>query len=744
MTPLVFVISGLIFAATAATYAEATAMYPEAGGSSSFARHAFNEFWSFFAAWGQMLNYIITVSISAFFVPHYLAVFWEPLRHSPGDIIAGILIVVILGAVNIVGVKEAAGLNIFLALADFATQVLLVIVGAVLVFSPHTLINNIDFGRYPTFGNFLVAIPVGMVAYTGIETVSNLAEEARDYGRTIPRAIGGVVVAVAVIYAFLPAVALSAMPVVNGKTELATTYAGDPILGVVKNIDLGFLQQPAQVYVGVLAATILFIATNAGLIGVSRLTYSMGQHRQLPERLRQLHPKFRTPYIAIIVFGAIAALTIVPGKADLPRHRVRVRRDALVHDRAHLGDRAADQGARPRAALPDAGRGDDPRRTRCRSSRWRGGVGTGIAWVVVTVLNVSTLIAGDGVARDRASRTYVVYRRNQGLSLTHDDEDRRPEAGGRARGRVRVGAGGVRERPVLGAGRGDRGEARRAAAARNPHPRHDQRAGERADRRVAAGARAAGAVDDRLGSRARPAAGDRPLGEGARGRGGPADRGGGARDQGRRDRDDAAATHPGRLAARADDRVGARGPPLPGHRGVAAGDPAPGRSLSDARTGLTVTASNRRHRDGRTPTRSRAATPRACSSSGRLTPRCPTGGRSAGASTRGRDALRAYYLGLFDNVAALHEDLSVVSSEGDVVVVTCHTRAQLAGEADAEVTFDYAMRITLSDGLIASLEIFEDTQAVAAAEQFRAAVSARPRIALWSGFTSTRRGSSAR
>src|SRR5205814_5320397 len=114
LTPVVFVITGFIFFLTAATYAEATAMYPEAGGSSSFARHAFNEFWSFFAAWGQMLNYIITVSISAFFVPHYLGVFWEPLRHSPGDIVGGIVIVALLAAVNVIGVKEAAGLNIFL------------------------------------------------------------------------------------------------------------------------------------------------------------------------------------------------------------------------------------------------------------------------------------------------------------------------------------------------------------------------------------------------------------------------------------------------------------------------------------------------------------------------------------------------------------------------------------------------------------------------------------------------------
>jgi APA family basic amino acid/polyamine antiporter len=416
LTPLVFVISGLIFAATAATYAEATAMYPEAGGSSSFARHAFNEFWSFFAAWGQMLNYIITVSISAFFVPHYLGVFWEPLRHSPGDIIGGIVIIALLAMVNVVGVKEAAGLNVFLALADFATQVILVIVGAVLVFSPDTLIDNIDFGTYPTLSDFLIAIPVGMVAYTGIETVSNLAEEARDFGRTIPRAIGGVVVAVAVIYAFLPAVALSAMPVVNGETELATTYAGDPILGVVENIELGFLQQPAEIYVGVLAATILFIATNAGLIGVSRLTYSMGQHRQLPERLRQLHPRFRTPYIAIGVFGAIAALTILPGQAEF-LGTIYAFGAMLSFTIAHVSVIAL------RMKEPDRDRPYRmPGTITIRGHELpvlalAGGFGTGVAWVVVTVLNLSTLIAGT-VWLAAGIATYVLYRRNQGLSLT--------------------------------------------------------------------------------------------------------------------------------------------------------------------------------------------------------------------------------------------------------------------------------------------------------------------------------------
>src|SRR5437764_6638398 len=137
LTPIVFLITGGIFYLTAATYAEATAMFPEAGGSSSFARHAFNEFWSFFAAWAQMLNYTITIAISAYFVPHYVGgLFWDALRHPPGDVIFGIGVIALLCLLNIVGVQESAGVNIFLAVTDFMTQLLLVLLGVILIFSP--------------------------------------------------------------------------------------------------------------------------------------------------------------------------------------------------------------------------------------------------------------------------------------------------------------------------------------------------------------------------------------------------------------------------------------------------------------------------------------------------------------------------------------------------------------------------------------------------------------------------------
>src|SRR5690242_7204277 len=126
LTPAVLVIAGIFFAATAATYAEGTVRFPEAGGSSSFARHAFNELVAFGAAWAQMLNYIITIAISAFFVPHYLSIFWEPLKQNPWDIIGGAVVIVLLVLLNIVGIQESAKLNIVLAVIDFATQLLLV------------------------------------------------------------------------------------------------------------------------------------------------------------------------------------------------------------------------------------------------------------------------------------------------------------------------------------------------------------------------------------------------------------------------------------------------------------------------------------------------------------------------------------------------------------------------------------------------------------------------------------------
>ena len=326
LTPLVFVISGVIFAATAATYAEGTVRFPEAGGSSSFARHAFDELVSFGAAWAQMLNYVITIAISAFFVPHYLSIFWGPLRDNPWDIVGGAIVITLLVLLNIVGIREAASLNIFLAVVDFATQLLLVLIGFALIFSPHQVFSaNLHWGVAPSWSSFFLAIPIAMIAYTGIETVSNLAEEARDPPRDIPRSISWVAGAVFAIYFTLPLIALSALPVRKVGDSFETKlgeppekggFTNDPVLGLVEHLGLhGTVLSGAKIYVGILAATILFIATNAGVIGASRITYAMASHRQFPEIFRRLHPKFKTPWLSLLVFGGIISIAVLlPGK----------------------------------------------------------------------------------------------------------------------------------------------------------------------------------------------------------------------------------------------------------------------------------------------------------------------------------------------------------------------------------------------------------------------------------------------
>ncbi|HET7590430.1 MAG TPA: APC family permease [Solirubrobacterales bacterium] len=421
LTPIAFVISGLIFAATAATYAEATVMFPEAGGSSSFARHAFNELVSFIAAWGQMLNYTITVAISAFFVPHYLGVFWPWLSDSPGDIIGGAVLIVGLALINIRGTEESAKLNLVLAIADLATQVVLVGIGIVLVLSPQTLVDNVHLGVAPTWSDFALGIAVGMIAYTGIETISNMAEEAKDAARTIPQSVALVVAAVLGLYLLIPIVALSAMPVVHHggeyTTALGSKFADDPILGIVEN--LGLSHAPTEVlryYVGVLAAVILLIATNAGLIGVSRLTYSMGQHRQLPEALRQVHPKYRTPYIAILIFGAIAIVTLLPGKTDFLATMYSFGA-MLSFTIAHVAV------IQLRRVQPDRERTWKPLGN-VRAFGFElpitavlGGLGTFAAWIVVMALNPRTLFVGTGWMV-LGIAVYVLYRRNQRLPLT--------------------------------------------------------------------------------------------------------------------------------------------------------------------------------------------------------------------------------------------------------------------------------------------------------------------------------------
>jgi len=308
-TPIVLGIAGILFIFTALTYAEGTAMFPEAGGSASFARHGFNDVAGFTAGWALMLSYIVTISISAFTIPPYLGFFWEPFKESPiMGTATSMGIVVLLMAINIIGVKQTSLLNIGAAILDILTQVSLVIIGFILLFNPIVLFHRI-IDNWPTTENLIFGIALASIAYTGIETMSQMAEETKQPEKRVPKALIMMIVTVLVIFAGISLVSLSAMT----PQELASDWSRDPVAGIAASLPIVWLATALKPLIAILAGTILLIATNAGLIGISRLAFSLGTHRLQPSVLSRVHHQFKTPYVSIILFGMVALLILTPG-----------------------------------------------------------------------------------------------------------------------------------------------------------------------------------------------------------------------------------------------------------------------------------------------------------------------------------------------------------------------------------------------------------------------------------------------
>ena len=433
-----FLVAGGLFALTAKTYAEGASMFPEAGGSSSFARHAFNDSTSFFAGWALSLDYILTIAISAYFVPFYASALpgLSAIGHAPGNIIAALGVLVVLVFLNIRGLGESAKLNFVLAVVDLATQCLVVLLGLVLVLHPAMLVNQVHLGTAPSVKQLVFAGSIAMLAYTGIETVSNMAEEAQDPGRDVPKAVNLVLIAVLGVYMGISVVALSALPVhhhLNAhhhlvySTQLGTKYQAEPVLGIINNLGLGHgvVLYAARYYVGLLATTILFIATNAGLIGISRLSWSLSEHRQLPAIFSRLHPVHRTPWFTIVFFSGFAVLLITFASINALGNLYSFGA-MLSFTTAHAAIVAL------RIKDPDRERPYRmPGNVRIRGrsipiTAVIGGIGTFAAWVAVVALHpeakfvgIPWMIVGMG--------GYVVYRKRAGLSLIHSVTPARPE-----------------------------------------------------------------------------------------------------------------------------------------------------------------------------------------------------------------------------------------------------------------------------------------------------------------------------
>jgi APA family basic amino acid/polyamine antiporter len=315
-TPLAFLLAGFVFVCTALSYAEMSAAFHESGGSASYARHAFNDWISFTAGWGLLLDYIVTIAISAFTIGPYLSLFFPSLKEVPVQIIFTIGVIVALLLLNIWGAKQSTRTSFFLMVFTVLTQLVIIVIGVLGIddltkFFSQIVINKPGVDYSPSWDEFFKGTAMAMVAYTGIESIAQMSAETRSPVRTMPRSIIITMFVLIFMYFGLTYVGFSLVsPYVLGHV-----HEGDPVSGIVANLPWGsaFLLP----IVGVLAAVTLFVAANAGLIGASRLSFNMGENYQLPRFLYMLHPKFRTPYTALAFFAILACLVVALSRGKI-------------------------------------------------------------------------------------------------------------------------------------------------------------------------------------------------------------------------------------------------------------------------------------------------------------------------------------------------------------------------------------------------------------------------------------------
>lgn len=313
--PISLLLAGIVFICTSLTYAEMTACTQSEGGSASFARYAFNDLISFIAGWGLLLDFIVTIAISIFSILPYLSFFTEGPRYVSIHLWVSVGLIGVLYLINYFGAQHSTRMSVVLTTLALTTQVL------ILVFA---LFGDVDLAKVfkqmkiavaanwsPTWNNFWKGTAMAMVAYTGIESIAALGSETKRPLKNLPRAVMIVMSVLIAMYLGMSIISLSILT----PQELGTKYVNNPLLGVVNHLPFG--KAFMTPIVGLLAAALLFVAGNAGLMGASRLSFNMGEYYQLPRFFYRTHKRYRTPIVSLGIFSLFAAIVILLSRGKL-------------------------------------------------------------------------------------------------------------------------------------------------------------------------------------------------------------------------------------------------------------------------------------------------------------------------------------------------------------------------------------------------------------------------------------------
>jgi APA family basic amino acid/polyamine antiporter len=319
LTPVVFLGAGIFFVLTAMTYVEGSSLHPERAGSTVFARHAFNELWSFIAGWAVLLDFLILIAVTAFAATHYIAAFWGPLGSGVTEIAVAVAIIVYVAARNIAGAGAGATIErlSLLAIADLVLQALIIVFGALLVVDIDGLTRSIDVGTSPQWGDLLFALTISTVAFTSLESAAGLAGEVRVGRRGLKRLIASATASVMVIYVGISLVAVAALPVTPGASPLTGDALNAPVLAIVSTFEPAWLADVLRYSIAALATVTLVAAAHGAMLGLSRLAYSLATNGQIPSIVGRLHRRSGTPHVVFVIAALLASAHGVPRDREL-------------------------------------------------------------------------------------------------------------------------------------------------------------------------------------------------------------------------------------------------------------------------------------------------------------------------------------------------------------------------------------------------------------------------------------------
>jgi APA family basic amino acid/polyamine antiporter len=317
LTPIVFLVAAVFFVTTMATYVEGNSLHPERGGASTFARYAFDEFWSFVAGWAILLDYLIVMALAGVAISDYLAAFWGELGNGHVETLIAALAMIVVAVANVRGLG-ASRLRTVLRLSLIG--ILLLAVVSILVFAQEfdlgAVFDTVELGSQPTWEDAVFATVIATGAMIGIEAASGLAGEVRVGRRGLRRFVIVSSVAALVLLVGVSSAALMAVPVEDGHTALSSTYEQAPILGMASALDPEWLKDATRYAIGFVAAATLIVAMNGQMLGLSRLAYSLATNRQIPSAVGRLHPRRGTPYVVITVAAVVAFALALPNDMD--------------------------------------------------------------------------------------------------------------------------------------------------------------------------------------------------------------------------------------------------------------------------------------------------------------------------------------------------------------------------------------------------------------------------------------------